>query len=227
MCTRSGSSGFRFQRDVAGRGGESFQFRGDHAVVARSGGENFSRKLEPRGQRGFAGAFDFGCDAFEIARVRDHSYAFEILRGGAQHRGTADINVLDQLFGGEASFRGCRFEGIQIHDHKIDRCDAMFRGLLLVFRVAAAEEQAAVDFGVQGFHAAAEHFGPAGEIGNVAHGDAGFAQELGGSAGGENFDLQRGEPLGKFHDSGFVEDTDERALHSHGFLRKRRKSTTV
>jgi len=102
----------------------------------------------------------------------------------------------------------------------------MFRGLLLVFRVAATEKQAAVHFGMKGFHTTAEHFGPAGEIGNVADGDARFAQELGGTAGREDFDLERREPLCKFNDSGFVKRTDERALHRHVILHKE-KSRTV
>ena len=58
----------------------------------------------------------------------------------------------------------------------------MFPGLLLIFRMLAAEEQPAMDFGMQCFHAPAEHFGPAGEVRDVAHRDSVFTQQLGGSA---------------------------------------------
>src|ERR1700676_3856171 len=79
----------------------------------------------------------------------------------------------------------------------------------------AAKQQAAVHFGVQGLHAPAEHLWPAGEIGNVADGDASFAQELGCAASGKNFYAQRREPFREVHDPSFVENTDERALHRH------------
>jgi len=53
----------------------------------------------------------------------------------------------------------------------------LFRRLLLIFRVAAAEEQPTVHFRVQRLHTSAQHFGPAREIGNVAHRDSRFSQE--------------------------------------------------
>src|SRR5258707_588714 len=47
----------------------------------------------------------------------------------------------------------------------------------------AAKQQAAMHFGVQGLHAPAEHFGPAGEVGDVAHGDARFLRSAASPAG--------------------------------------------
>jgi hypothetical protein len=87
--------------------------------------------------------------------------------------------------------------------------------LLLVLGKIAAEEEAAVDFGVQSLDAAAEHFRPAGELGNIADGDSSFAEELGGAASGEDFDAESGEFLRKVHDFRFVENADESALHCH------------
>ncbi len=94
----------------------------------------------------------------------------------------------------------------------------MLGSLLLIFRVPAPEEQSAMHFRVQRLHASAQHFRPAGEIGNIAHRYARFAQQFGGPARRENFDLQRGEPLRKFHDPRLVENADQRALHPHDFL---------
>ena len=96
--------------------------------------------------------------------------------------------------GVRSGFRRRRLKRIQIHDHQIDRRDAVLRRLLAVFRFSAAEQNAAVHFRVQRLHAPAQHFRPAGQVGNVAHGDARFAQQLGRAAGRNNFDLQRGEP---------------------------------
>src|SRR5260370_34548546 len=95
----------------------------------------------------------------------------------------------------------------------------MLRGLFLVLRGPAPEEEPAVHFGVQGLHASAQHLRPAGEIGNVAHRDSRFAQQLGGSASGENFDLQSRQALRKFYYPSLVKHTDQRALHTHESLR--------
>jgi hypothetical protein len=73
---------------------------------------------------------------------------------------------------------------------------------------------------MQRLHAASEHLRPAGEVGDVAHLDAGFAQQLGRAAGRKNLEAQRGETLGELDDSCFVKHADERALHRHEFLRK-------
>ena len=102
----------------------------------------------------------------------------------------------------------------------------MLRDLLLVIRMFPAEKQPAMDFGMKRFHAPAEHFRPAGEIGNVAHRYSVFAQELRGSAGREDFDFHGGEPLRKVHDSSFVKNADQRPLHRHESLRKE-KNTSV
>ncbi len=102
----------------------------------------------------------------------------------------------------------------------------MFRRLLPVFGVPAPEQQRAVHFRVQRLHASAQHLRPAREIGNVAHRDSCFTQQLGGPARRENLDLPRGQPLRKFQNSCLVKNTDERALYRHKFLHKE-KSRTV
>ncbi len=122
--------------------------------------------------------------------------------------------------------RGGSFKGIEIYDDEIDRSDAMLSGLFLIVGVFAAIEQAAVDLGMEGLYAAAEHFGPACEVGDVAHGDTGFAKQLRGATGRKNLDAQSGEPLCELHDTRFIEHADERALHRHECLPKK-KSTTV
>jgi hypothetical protein len=83
-----------------------------------------------------------------------------------------------------------------------------------------------MNFGMERLYAAAKHFGPACKVGDVAHDDAGFAEKLRGATGRKNFDAQSGEPLGELHDTCFIEHADERALHRHEGLQKK-KSTTV
>ena len=83
-----------------------------------------------------------------------------------------------------------------------------------------AKEQAAVDFGMQRLHAPAEHFGPAGEVGNVTNADSVLAQEFRGSPSRENFDFPSCQTLRESHNSCFVKDAEERALYGHASLRE-------
>jgi hypothetical protein len=92
-------------------------------------------------------------------------------------------------------------------------------GLVTVLSVVAAKEEAAVDFGMEGFDPPAEHFGPSGKFGDISNGDAIFAKQLGGAAGREDFDSKVSEVTGKINDAGFVEDAEQRPLYGHGFLR--------
>ena len=57
--------------------------------------------------------------------------------------------------------------------------------------IGAHGEDAAGDLGVHGLDAAVEHLGKAGDVGDVLHGDAGFAEQLGGAAGRDQLGAQR------------------------------------
>ena len=52
------------------------------------------------------------------------------------------------------------------------------RDLLAVLGSAAAKQNAAVNLRMQRLHAAAEHLRPAGQVRDVAHRDAGLAQQF-------------------------------------------------
>jgi hypothetical protein len=77
------------------------------------------------------------------------------------------------------------------------------------------EQQATMHLGMQSLYAPAQHLRPTREIGDVAYGQAGFAQQFGSAAGGKYFNAQGSEPLCKIHDASLIENTDERALDSH------------
>ena len=68
-------------------------------------------------------------------------------------------------------------------------------------------------FGMQSLNPAIEHFGKSGQLGNIFHGDAGVAQQLGRSAGRDQFHAQAGELAGKLDESGFIGDTENGALN--------------
>ena len=80
-----------------------------------------------------------------------------------------------------------------------------------MLRVVADVEDAAVDLGMEGLDATVEHLGEAGEVGDVADGEAGFAEGFGGAAGGDEFDVVGGEGAGEVDEACFVGDGEEGA----------------
>ena len=92
----------------------------------------------------------------------------------------------------------------------------MFGHFCSVFGQVAPSENAAVDFRVQRFHAAVEHFGEAGVVGHFDNGDARVGQQLGGAAGGEDFYARFVQGAGKFDCAVFVRETNQGALDFYG-----------
>ena len=87
-------------------------------------------------------------------------------------------------------------------------CSATAATCLAIF---AAMKNAAVNFGMQRLHAAVEHFGESGEVGDVFDRDAGVAQQLGGAAGGDEFDAEGGKFAGEIDQAGFIGDAERMA----------------
>ena len=162
---------------------------------------------------------EFGGDGGVVGRIGDHGDAVHILRRRTNHGRAADVDIFDELFDGEIGARGGGFERIQIHDHQINRRDSLLPHLIAVGGFAAAEQDAAMDLGMQRLDASAEHFRPAGEVGDIAHGQAGIAQQLGGAAGGNDLDLGGGQGAREFHDAGLVVNAYQCAFDGHSDLR--------
>ncbi len=87
----------------------------------------------------------------------------------------------------------------------------MLRDGCLVLGVAADVQDAAVDLGVQGLHPAVEHLGEAGEVGDIAHGQAGVAQGLGRTSCRHEVHAMGGERLGEADEAGLVGDGEQGA----------------
>ena len=84
-------------------------------------------------------------------------------------------------------------------------------GLVAMGLIAAHVEDAAVDFGVEGLHAAVEHLGEAGKVGDFAHGEAGIAQGLRGASGRNELDSMASEALREIHEAGLIRHAQQRA----------------
>ena len=113
----------------------------------------------------------------------------------AQHRRPADVNVLNRVVQSDIRLRHRLLEGIKIHHDEINRLNVMRANGGFVRFVAANEQQAAVDFRMERFDAAIEHFGKAGVFADIFHRESGLAQRFGGAAGGNNFNAGFGQNL--------------------------------
>ena len=136
----------------------------------------------------------------------------KVFSGGANHGRAADVDVLDKFVEGYACFGRGFLEGVKIHYHHIDRRDAVFGHGAAMFRIFAAVKDSAMHLGMEGLDAPVEHFGEAGEFGNIFDGDAGVAQQLGGAAGGDELNSEPGEFAREVRQAGLVGDAEECAL---------------
>ena len=125
-----------------------------------------------------------------VGVIDDHGDVLVILRGRAQHRGSADVDVLDRLRVRAVGARRRRFERIQIHDEQVDDADAVLDEHRVVD--AASREQAAVNVRMQRLDAAVHDLGEARDGRDLGHGDSGVAQRLRGAARRDDFEA---EPL--------------------------------
>ena len=110
-----------------------------------------------------------------------------VFRRAAQHRRPADVDVLNRVVQFHVRPGDGLLEGIKIYDDEINRPNVMCADCGFVRFVAANEQQAAVNFWMERFDAAIEHFGKAGVFADVFHRQPGLAQRFGGAAGGKNF----------------------------------------
>ena len=148
-----------------------------------------------------------------------------VLGRTAQHGRPSYINVLNRFFARHARARHGLLERVKIHHDEIDRREAVRFGLPHVFRQIAAEEQSAVDEGVQRLDATVEHLGKSGVLGDVFHGQSRFPQSSRSAAGGQQLDAVRGKPARQFDEAGFVGDGKKGAPDLHAVTASARSGT--
>jgi hypothetical protein len=120
---------------------------------------------------------------FVLRWMRQYVDVFEVFRGGAQKRDTADVDLLDRLFLRYAGARDGRFEGVEVDGHGDDLGNAVRLRRRAVLAVAPIVEYSAENLWMQRFDAAAEERGETGQILHVARGDAALLQERARSTG--------------------------------------------
>src|SRR5581483_230480 len=136
----------------------------------------------------------------------------KVLRRGTDHRWPAYVDVLDQFLEVHTLFRGGFLKRIEIHDDHVDRLDSVLGNGGTMRGVFAAMENSAMHLRMERFNATIQHFGEAGEVGDVFDGDAGIAQEFRRAAGGDELDAEGGELASEVNDANFINDTENCAL---------------
>ncbi len=157
------------------------------------------------------GFLEFLNEGRVIGDAGDDGHVFKVFSGGADHGGTADIDVLDEVTEGNAGLGRGFFKGVEIDDHHIDGLNAVGGDGSFMLGIAADIEQAAVDLGMQGFDAAIQHFREAGQVADVLHAEAGVAQGARGAAGGDQLYAKTRQYLGKLHQARLVGNAQQRA----------------
>ena len=133
-----------------------------------------------------------------VGSVDDHDDPLVILRGGPQHRRSADVDVLDGLGVRDAGARDRRFERIEVHHEHVDEGDVVLREHRVVD--AAAAEQAAVYRRMQRFYPTVHDLRETSNGGYVGYCDAGCAQLFGRAACGHDLERALGESARERHD---------------------------
>lgn len=160
----------RSVRHVACLGGKP---TGDSRVVGGSGLVDLHLQTTTGGKRGAtAGLAHLGQDGVVVGRIGDDGNARGVLGGGAQHGGTADVDVLDGVRKGDLGVGDGLLELVQVDDDQVDQLNAVLSCLLHVLLGIAAGQQRAVNLGVQGLNAAVHHLGITRELLDGGYGNA-------------------------------------------------------
>jgi hypothetical protein len=196
---------------------EAGQPVGNRAVVAGGVREGLLRQAEAgtEMQRAAIG-LHFGEQRFVVFRIGDDGDADVVLGRRTDHRRTADVDVLDGIFQGDAGLGDGRGKWIEVYADEVDGRDAVCGDGRQVLRQVTPGEDAAMHLRVKRLDAAVEHFRETGVIADFGHGQPGFAQHFRGAAGGQQIDALDGEAPGKFEDAPLVGDGNQRLLDGHG-----------
>ncbi len=133
-----------------------------------------------------------------------------VLGGGADHRGSADVDLLDGLVGAGTGGDGLG-ERVEVGDHQVEGRDPELLELLDVGGQSPVGEDAGMHHRMQGLHPAVQAFGEAGDLLDRGDRQAGVGQPLGGGTGGDQLDTGRDQRPAEVFQSGLVIDGDEGA----------------
>jgi hypothetical protein len=126
----------------------------------------------------------------------------------AQQGGAADVDVFDSVGKTRAWPGDGGFEGIEVHDDKIDGGEALRLERLKVIGHISPRQDSGVNLGMERFDPATEDFGLAGKIGHFCDLDTGVQQGRARAAACEQLCRALSKHTGELDQSRFVVDTE-------------------
>src|SRR6185312_6029584 len=209
--------------------GNDRQGIGDGGIVGGGARKHLLGQAPARGQADGSGGLNLlGNDAI-VGGIGHHGDRLVVFGSRAQHGGSANIDVFDQL----AEFNPARggagggsFERIQIDHYNFDGTNTLGFHLAAVLGLRPASQEAPMHARMQGLDPAVQHFGKTGELGHVAHGQPGFAESSSSAAGRQQLKTQGAQTAGKFGEPGLVADREDGAARG-GWGGRRWHTSTI
>ena len=110
-----------------------------------------------------------------------------VLRRAAQHRGSANVNVLNRIVQAHAWAGHRLFKGVKIHHHQIKRLYSMFFEKFPVFGNFTTSQKPHVYMRMESADAAIHDFGKTRDLAHLRDFQTVFAQKLRSAPSGNNF----------------------------------------
>ena len=182
--------------------------RSDHRIVLGGMGICLGRELQPQSGSRIAVSPNLRKDRVIIRRVAHYGHVLVVLGRTAQHRRSADVDILDRLVH-RHPFAGDRLtEGIEIHAHHVDELDAVLPQRFQVVRIVAASQQAAVHLGMERLDTSVADLREPRHIADVDHLHAAFSQQFHRTAGGDHLPAELSKSARELHHAGLIAHTD-------------------
>ena len=181
---------------------------GDRGVVRGHVGKRLGGKPRPGGRAHRPRLLDLRQNLAVLGGRHDDGHRAAVLRGGPDHGGPTDVDVLDHRLPVGAGGDGGG-ERVEADNHQVDRRVAVLLQGPHVLREIAAGEDAGVDGRMEGLDPAVQHLGCAGDLADLAHRDTGIREGLGGATGGDQLHPGLVETAGEVSEARLVADADE------------------
>ena len=173
----------------------------DRRVVAGSVGERPPGETLPGVEREPAVAPELFEDGPVVGRIDDDADVLVVLRRGAHHGRTADVDELDRRVGRER---------VEVAHDEVDEADSQPVERVEVSRLRTVGQDPSVDPRVECLDPAVEHLGRAGHLGDLDVVDARSGEGLGGAPARDELPSEIGESAGEVLEAGLVVDGQQR-----------------
>ncbi len=174
----------------------------DGCIVGRGLRVGFERKM-PSHLHWYAFLVSKGVQHVTVpSRINDNHDVAVVLGRSTHERRTTDVNHLEQ--GGIVErrvVRCCRSKGVQVDRDNLDWSVAKGVKLACIVLTLKARQQRTMHRRMKRFHPAVENFRVARDLAHVKDVQSCLSQGACRSAGGQQFEAQRGQALAEFNDA--------------------------